>query len=142
MPDWNSLTGAGGVFRENDVAAVYRATLVSSLGIAIAGVCVASLVGQSLIGLGIAAGLIAGALSNRLFQASTTRIARNPGGRVRRRLGSSALLRLGSLTALVLVLLVFVPSFGAGMLVGLALFQFLLLAYMARLLVRQRKAGP
>ncbi len=141
MPDWNALTGAAGVFKENDVALVYRASLISSLGVAIAAMSVLSLVGQPLAGLGVCLGLIAGAASNRAFQVSTTKIARSPGSKVRRQLGSRALLRLGTLTVVVLALLVFVPALGAGALGGLALFQILLLAHMARLLLKQKGAA-
>jgi hypothetical protein len=141
MPDWSSMTGAAGVFKRNDVALVYRASLISSLGAAIAAISLLSLAGQPFAGIGVCIGLAGGAASNRLFQASTSKIASSPGGRVSRQLGSRAVARLGTITVVVLLLLVFAPPFGAGVLAGLALFQFLLLAHMARLLLRQRKAG-
>ena len=141
MPDWNSLTGPGAIFRDTDVAVIFRSTLVSALGVAIFGLSLLALVGYPLVGLGLLAGLFAGAASNRSFQASTSRIAASPGSRVRRQIGSRTLARLGIITVAVLLLLVFVPQLGAGALCGVAAFQMLLLAHTARLLLKHKKAA-
>jgi hypothetical protein len=141
MPDWNALTGAGGVFRDTDVALIYRSTLVSALGVAIAGLCLLALAGYPLVGAGLVAGLLTGAASSRAFQSSTSRIVASPGTRPRRQIGSRTLARLGVITVVVLVLLVVVPQFGAGALCGVAAFQMLLLAHTARRLLKQKKVA-
>jgi hypothetical protein len=139
-PMSNPLDLSAGVFRETEVAAIFRATLVSSIGIAIAGAALAALVGEPLAAVGVVVGLVAGATSNRVFQTSTTKVVAAP-GRVRRQVGTRALARLGVVTVVVLGLLVLVPPVGAGALIGLALFQVALLYHVTRLLLRQRK-GP
>lgn len=136
----NPLDLSAGVFRETEVAAIFRATLVSCVGLAIAGAAVAALVGAPLAAIGVVGGLVAGAASNWAFQVSTTKVVAAP-GRVRRQVGTRALARLGVVTVAVLVLLAFVPPVGAGALVGLALFQVALLYHVTRLALRQRKGA-
>lgn len=129
------------VFQVGELAVILRRTVVAGVvlgGVALVGL---ALLGYVLAGVGVCAGIGAGLASNRLFQSSTSRIVAAP-RKVRRQIGSRTLVRLGAVTAGVLLALVFVPPLGAGALAGLALFQFLLLANMARLLYRmQKEAG-
>ncbi len=129
------------VFRVAEVASIVRATMVSALLVGLAGLVALSFAGYPLAGAGLCLGLAGGGASSRLFQASTSRIAMNPEGRVGRQVGSRTMSRLAVITAIVFVMLVFVLPLGVGALGGLALFQFILVVNIVRMLLKLRRAA-
>src|ERR1700694_4306481 len=129
------------VFQLTEVVAIMPATMLSALVLGGGSLIGLSLAGHSAVGLGLCLGLIGGGVSNRVFQRSTSRIAANPQGRVGRQVGSRTLSRLAVLTVAALLLVAFARPVGVGVIAGLALFQFVLLMNIIRVLFKLRKGA-
>jgi hypothetical protein len=124
-----------------EIDAVVRRTLRASVALAVLAVTAAIVLGYPLVGPGIVIGLIAAVANHRLFQASAMRYTTPEGKVVRKPFAGTVFFRLGAVTALALLLLVFVRPMGWGVIGGLAGFQALLLVNaLVALLAYQRSA--
>jgi hypothetical protein len=127
------------VFRVQEVIDIMRGTMLCVLGAGTASLVAASLAGYPLVGVGLCLGLVGAGTGNRAFQRSTARIIQDPAGRVRRQVGSRTLVRLGLMTGAAFALLALSRSLGAGAVAGLALFYFLMVVNVVRVLLKSRR---
>lgn len=110
------------------VDAIVRRTLVSCAVLGVLALGVSVLVGQPLAGAGVLLGLAAATANHRLFQLSTVRYSKADGHMERRPYAGSVAVRLGGITLIAFALLFFVRPMGFGVVGGLVVFQFLLMA--------------
>jgi hypothetical protein len=112
-----------------------RTALVASVlgGLA---VVVSAVVGYVLFGIGACLGLVLALANFRLIVRSTARAASSGEEHTRRPLVTSTLGRLGAISVVALLLAWLVRPLGFGVIVGLALFQFTLLANVVTSLLR------
>ena len=94
---------------------------------------------KPLLGLGACIGLGLGTLNFRMIGSSVARVAASEVENKRRPLAINTLGRLGIITVVTLGLMTFSHQLGFGILAGLAVFQFILLANVARSMA---KSGP
>ena len=118
---------------------VARRTVSTALiaGVAALVGCVAF--GQLLLGVGACIGLALGTFNFRMIGNSVARVSAREGENKRRPLALNTLGRMGIITAVTIGLLFVSASLGFGVLGGLAVFQVILLANVARSMA---KAGP
>lgn len=129
-------------FPVNEIDAVMRRTLWSAAAVGFLAVGAGIGFGYPLVGPGVILGLALGLANNRVFQVSAARNTTEEGTLNRGPFASATLLRLGSVTAVAVLLLFFVRPMGWGVIAGLAGFQMLLLVNMLRsLLAHQRARG-
>jgi hypothetical protein len=101
-----------------------RRTRITAVLMGVVGFVVAPLVGYPVAGLGIAVGLMLGALNTHWVDSSVARLKHLSDGKAARRpLAARTLGRLGITTAVVLALLFLVTPMGFGALLGLVLYQ-------------------
>ncbi|MHB8437597.1 MAG: hypothetical protein ACYDD4_00320 [Acidimicrobiales bacterium] len=111
-----------------EIQSVARRTALAALGIGVAALVVLVVVGNGLVGVGICLGM-AMALGNfRLISAATARQAAKNVERNRRPLAVNTLGRLAAISVVALGLVFLSHPLGFGTIVGLAVFQFLLMA--------------
>jgi hypothetical protein len=110
-----------------DVTVVSRRTVLGALLAGVGGLVLCLFVSQPWAALGLCFGLALGLLNFRLILRSVVRVGKRVDARRRRPLALNTLGRMGILTVAALGLLVLKPPLGFGFLVGLALFQLLLL---------------
>lgn len=84
-------------------------------------------------------GLALAVANHRVFQASALRFTTPEGGLERRPFATSVLARLGACTAVAFALLLVLEPMGWGVIGGLALFQFLMLANALAALLRYQR---
>lgn len=118
---------------------VARRTVSAALifGVAALVACVAF--GQPLLGLGACIGLALGTFNFRMVGNSVARVSEREDENKRRPLAINTLGRMGIITVVTIGLLFVSPDLGFGVLGGLAVFQVVLLANVARSMA---KAGP
>jgi hypothetical protein len=116
-----------------------RTALVAAL-IGVAGLAVSLVVSHALFGVGLCLGL-AMALGNFRFIARSTAKAAASGRRHKRPLVGNTLARLGVISAVCLVLAWLVGPLGFGAIVGLALFQFVMVVNVVLSLLRDPVLG-
>ncbi len=125
-----------------EIDAIVRRTIRGSVVAAVIAAAIAWEMHQPLVIPGLVVGLVCAIANHRLFQASAIRYIGPEGEVARRPFASATLLRLFACTAVALALLVWVRPMGWGVLIALALFQFMMLvSALLALLAHQRKQG-
>jgi hypothetical protein len=120
-----------------EVAVNFRRTLIAAIVLGGVSLLACSLLTSYAAGLLICVGLALGAYNARMVARGAARAATGGRGYRRRRFVGSALGRLGVITAIALLLLIAVHPGGWGVVVGLALFQLLLVGMAAGPLLRE-----
>jgi hypothetical protein len=118
---------------------VARRTVSAALVAGVAALVAAVAFGYPLVGLGACIGLALGTLNFRMIGTSVDRASVRPEGNRRRPLALNTLGRMGLITVVTIGLLFVSTNLGFGVLGGLAIFQVVLLANVARSMA---KAGP
>jgi hypothetical protein len=126
-------------FELPDVPDVARRTVSMVLVVGAAALVAAVSFGQPLLGLGACIGLSLGTLNFRMIGNSVARVSASGVENKRRPLALNTFGRLGIITVVTLGLMFFSHQLGFGILGGLAVFQVILLANVARSMA---KAGP
>ena len=122
-------------FPVSEIETVMRRSIWSSVTIGVLAIGAAIGLGSPLAGPGVVLGLALGLFNNRLFQVSAARNTSAEGRISRGPFASATLLRLGSVTAVAVLLLVFARPMGWGVVAGLVAFQMTLLLHMLRSLL-------
>jgi hypothetical protein len=110
-----------------EVERVVRRTVIACIIAGVLGSALAVLLGQPLVAPGLALGLGLALVNHRVFQSSALRFTTPEGVLSRKPFAGSVALRLGACTAIAIGLLVVEPPIGWGVIIGLALFQGLML---------------
>jgi hypothetical protein len=124
-----------------DVAAVARRTMLGALVVGVLGLVVLLLFSQNWAALGLCIGIALGMGNFRLVVRSVVKVGRRTEGNKRRPLAMNTLGRLMTMTVIALVLAWVEAPLGLGIIGGLALFQFLLLANVTRSMLKAGVAG-
>jgi hypothetical protein len=115
---------------------VLRPTMLFAVVAGVLGMGVAVLLGSPLAAVGIALGVAVAILNVRFLGAGVARVETDGADRsakvVRRILRRGSALRLVTITALAIVLMLVQPPLGIGMMVGLVLFQIAFVANVGR----------
>jgi len=122
-----------------DIPAVSRRTVTAALIIGVAGLVGCISFGKPMVGVGACIGLAFGTLNFRLVGASVIKVGKREDENKRRPLALNTLSRLGIISVVTVGLLLISFQLGFGVLVGLAVFQLVLLANVARSMM---KFGP
>jgi len=122
-----------------DIASVSKRTVTAALVIGIAALVGSISFGKPLIGVGACLGLGLGTLNFRLVGSSVVKVGERADENKRRPLAMNTLARLGVISAIAIGLLLLSFDLGFGVLAGLAVFQLVLLANVARSML---KMGP
>lgn len=122
-----------------DIPAVSRRTVTAALIIGVAGLVGCISFGKPMIGLGACIGLALGTLNFRLVGASVVKVGKREDENKRRPLALNTVGRLGVISVITIGLLLLSFQLGFGVLSGLAVFQLVLLANVARSMM---KFGP
>jgi hypothetical protein len=122
-----------------DIPAVSRRTVTAALIIGVAGLVGCISFGKPLIGVGGCIGLAFGTLNFRLVGASVIKVGKREDENKRRPLALNTLSRLGIISVVTVGMLLISFQLGFGVLVGLAVFQLVLLANVGRSMM---KFGP
>jgi hypothetical protein len=113
------------------VGRALRRTRIIAAVAGIAGLVIATLLGEGLAGIGIVIGVVFGALSTQWMDSSVSRLEHVGDAKTTRRpLALRTLARLGIVTISVIALLVFVTPMGFGALGGLVVYQVAFLSSM------------
>ena len=123
-----------------ELNAVLRRSYVVAGAVGGGGLILTFLLGFPLVGLGLIAGLALGALNSRMARTSMARYVGDAGPQKTVFMASS-LVRLGAITGVAIVVIVVARQIGWGMVFGLALFQFVVLASTARTLLKSLRSG-
>lgn len=123
-------------FQLPDVAAVARRTMVVALILGVVGLAVLLFFDQPWAALGLCIGLGMGMGNFRLIVRSVLKVGARAQANKRRPLALSTLSRLMLMTVVALALVWLDAPLGLGIIGGLALFQFLLLANVTRSMLR------
>ena len=124
-----------------DVATVARRTMLGALVVGVLGLVVLLLFSQNWASLGLCVGIGLGMVNFRLVMRSVAKVGRRAEGNKRRPLAMNTLGRLMTMTVIALALAWVEPPLGLGIIGGLALFQFLLLANVTRSMLKAGVAG-
>jgi hypothetical protein len=119
-----------------DVATVARRTMLGALVLGVLGLVVLLLFSQNWASLGLCVGIALGMGNFRLVVRSVLKVGRRVEGNKRRPLAMNTLGRLMTMTVIALALAWVEPPLGLGIIGGLALFQFLLLANVTRSMLK------
>ncbi|HWE69491.1 MAG TPA: hypothetical protein VG205_03965 [Acidimicrobiales bacterium] len=122
-----------------DIPAVSRRTVTAALIFGVAGLVGCISFNKPLIGVGACIGLTLGVLNFRLVGASVIKVGKREDENKRRPLALNTVGRLGVISVITIGLLLISFQLGFGVLVGLAVFQLVLLANVARSMM---KFGP
>lgn len=128
-----------------DLARVSRRTMLGALVAGVVGLIACLFFDQPWGGLGLCAGLALGMSNFRMIQRSVVKVGARAGSKTRRPLAMNTLARMAFVTVVALGLVFLLPPLGLGLLGGLALFQFLLLANVTRSMLKMGMAplaGP
>ena len=132
-------------FPVSEIETVMRRSIWSSAMLGVLAVGASIALGSPLAGPGVVLGLVLGLVNHRVFQVSAARNTTAEGRVSRGPFASATLLRLGAVTGVALLLLVFVRPMGWGVIAGLVGFQMSLLVHMLRSLLafhrRQAASG-
>ncbi len=124
-----------------DVAAVARRTVIAAVLLGAVALVVCLAMNVALAGLGFCVGVAMGITNFRLVQSSVAKVGRRPKAHRRRPLAMNTVSRLAAISAVALALLFVRFDLGFGVLGGIALFQVLLLANVARSMLASATAG-
>jgi len=127
-------------FPVSEIDTVMRRTLWSSVGVGLLAVGAAIGFGYPLVGPGVILGLFLALANNRIFQVSAARNTTAEGRINRGPFASATFLRLGSVTAVAVVLLLLVRPMGWGVIAGLVVFQMTLLLNMLKALLAYQRS--
>jgi hypothetical protein len=122
-----------------NVPDVARRTVSTALLFGVAALVAAIAFGQPWLGLGACIGLALGTFNFRMIGNSVARVTERADANKRRPLAINTLGRMGIITVVTIGLLFVSPTLGFGVLGGLAVFQVVLLANVARSMA---KPGP
>ncbi|HWD52241.1 MAG TPA: ATP synthase subunit I [Acidimicrobiales bacterium] len=122
-----------------DIPAVSRRTVTAALIIGVAALVGCISFGKPMIGVGACIGLALGTLNFRLVGASVIKVGKREEENKRRPLALNTVGRLGVISVITIGLLLLSFQLGFGVLSGLAVFQLVLLANVARSMM---KFGP
>ena len=128
------------MFSAQDLVRVSRHTMVTGLIVGIMGLVGAIVLNAPWVGLGICLGVGIGIVNFRLIVKSVASVG-DERARPGRPLAANTLTRLGVITVIALGLCFLLLPLGLGVLVGLGIFQFVLLANMARSMVKLGGGG-
>lgn len=120
------------------LSSVARRTALGALIIGVGALVALTLVGYPLVGLGACVGLGMALGNFRMISSAVGKVSKSERESKRRPLAMNTLARLGILSVIAVALLLIKAQVGFGALVGLAVFQFLLLANVT---VSMLKAG-
>lgn len=123
----------------DDIARIFRMAVVGAAGVAVAALVVGGLLGHLLLGVGLCAGLVLGAANSLGMRGMAGRVAALGGGK--RPAVTSSLRRLGLVTLVVVGILLLSKQAGLATVVGLGLFQFVMLVGSSRVLLRALREG-
>jgi len=123
-------------FQLPDVAAVARRTMVAALILGVVGLAVLLFFDQPWAALGLCIGLGMGMGNFRLILRSVLKVGARAQANKRRPLAMNTLGRLMLMTVVALALVWVDPPLGLGIIGGVALFQFLLLANVTRSMLK------
>jgi hypothetical protein len=126
-------------FPVSEIDGVMRRTLWSSVAVAVLAVGAGIGLGYPLFGPGAVIGLGLGLANNRIFQVSAARNTTAEGRINRGPFASATFARLGAVTAVAFLLLLFVRPMGWGVVAGLALFQMTMLVHMLKALLSHQR---
>ncbi len=129
------------MFSAQDLVRVSRHTMVTGLIVGLVGLVGAIALGAPWVGLGIALGVVIGIGNFRLIVKSVAKVGEQEGSNHRRPLAANTLTRLGVITVIALGLCFLLLPLGLGVLVGLGIFQFILLANMAHSMFKSGSGG-
>ena len=124
-----------------DVAAVARRTMVGALVVGVVGLAALLFFDQPWAALGLCIGLGMGMGNFRLIVRSVVKVGKRAQANKRRPLAMNTLSRLMAMTVVALVLVWFVTPLGFGIVGGMALFQFILLANVTRSMLKAGGGG-
>jgi hypothetical protein len=124
-----------------EINAILRRSYVVVAAVGAAGLILTSLLGFPLVGLGLIAGLALGAVNSRVARTSMARYVAGAAGPQKSVFMASSLVRLGVITGVAIVVIVVARQVGWGMVFGLALFQFVVLASTARTMLKSLRSG-
>ncbi len=122
-----------------DIPAVSRRTVSAALVVGVAALVGCISFGKPLVGVGACIGLALGTLNFQLVGVSVLKVGRREDENKRRPLALNTVGRLGVISVVTLGLLFLSGELGFGVLAGLAVFQMVLLANVARSMM---KFGP
>jgi hypothetical protein len=120
----NSLGAMLEQFTLPELSRVLRRSILVAVGLATVAFVVALFVCSPLTSLGICLGLVLGIVNIRLVTSQTARVTTNNPEKPVRALASMTILRLGALTAIVIVLGIVAVSLAMGTVLGVMLFYF------------------
>jgi hypothetical protein len=124
-----------------DVAVVARRTMLGALVVGVLGLVALLFFNQTWAALGLCIGIGLGIGNFRLIVRSVVKVGNRAGDNKRRPLALNTLGRLGIMTAIALVLAWMKPPLGIGIIGGIAVFQFLLLANVTRSMLKAGAAA-
>lgn len=124
-----------------EIAVVARRTALAALAVGVVALVVLTLVGYGLVGFGMCVGLALAMGNFRLISRATIKQASSAKENKRRPLAFNTLGRLGLITVVALGLVFLSHQVGFGTIVGLALFQFMLLANVVVAMLRAGQEG-
>jgi hypothetical protein len=116
-----------------------RRTVITAIAVGIVGAALAVLLGQPFVAPGLAVGLGLAVANHRVFQSSALRFTTSEGVVNKKPFAGSVALRLGVCTAVAFGLLVLDRPVGWGVIIGLAVFQFLMLVNSLVALLRYQR---
>lgn len=119
-----------------EVAQQSRRAQLPALAVGVLTLAVTAVLGYVLIGVGVCLGLSVGLLNARVLTASMQRFIPGAAGQ-NKRFVLGGFSRLGAITVGTLLLVVFAQPLGIGVLVGLAVFQAILLGFAGATMYRQ-----
>ena len=122
-----------------DIGDVSRRTVAAALVVGVAGLVAAFSFGYLWLGVGACIGLALGTVNYRLVGVSVDKVAATGTDNPKRPLAANTMGRLGIVTVIALGLTFIDKQLGFGVLIGLAVFQVLLIVNVARSMA---KAGP
>ncbi|HTZ09505.1 MAG TPA: ATP synthase subunit I [Acidimicrobiales bacterium] len=128
-------------FSPPQISIVARRTVLVGAGVGAAALVVGVLTGYPLVGLGLCLGLGLALVNFRLVSRATLKAASSPDENKRRPLAVNTLGRLGAISVVALAVTFVLAQLGFGILIGLAVFQFTLLANVVVSMLRQPLMG-
>ncbi|MGH9090750.1 MAG: ATP synthase subunit I [Acidimicrobiales bacterium] len=123
-----------------DVASVARRTMLAALAVGVVGLVGCLLLSAPLVGLGLCLGIGMGIVNFRLIQRSVVKVGQRQEENKRRPLALNTMGRLAVISVIALGLLFVDFDLGLGVVVGLAVFQALLLLNVVRSMLKM--GGP
>jgi Ca2+/Na+ antiporter len=128
-------------FSVPQISTVARRTALVSMGVGAGALVIGVVAGYPLVGLGICLGLAMALVNFRLISRATVKAAGSEDENKRRPLVFNTLGRLGVISVIALGITFFVEQLGFGTLIGLAVFQFSLLANVVVSMLRNPLMG-